>query len=135
MTVTRQVTAGLPSSATVAASTAPSDSAGRPTALVTRLAGPVTPSPTTHAPTTTSSAPAVLGGFVPTKLRPGQKAPQFIVVSFDGVGWHEKWQYWRDIAAKVPFRFTGFLTGVYLQAPAVKTDLQQQAPELGPPGQ
>jgi hypothetical protein len=53
-------------------------------------------------------------GFVPTKLKAGQKAPQFIVVSFDGVGWHEKWQYWFDIMSKVPFHFTGFLSGTYM---------------------
>jgi len=63
-------------------------------------------------------------GFVPTKLKAGQKAPQFIVVSFDGVGWHEKWQYWRDIASKVPFHFTGFLTGVYLLSDQTKSKYQ-----------
>lgn len=31
-------------------------------------------------------------GFKVTKLRPGQRAPQFIVYSFDGVGWDQKWQ-------------------------------------------
>jgi hypothetical protein len=53
-------------------------------------------------------------GFVPTRLRPGQRPPQFVVVSFDGVGWHEMWQHWMDVAARVPFRFTGFLSGTYL---------------------
>lgn len=37
-----------------------------------------------------------------------------MVFSFDGVGWHEKWQYFHSIADKVPVRFTGFLTGLYL---------------------
>ena len=43
-------------------------------------------------------------GFVPKKLQPGEKPPQFIVVSFDGVGWHEKWQHWFDVgtAGAVP---------------------------------
>ena len=36
------------------------------------------------------------------------------MVSFDGVGWDEKWQYWFDIAKQVPFRFTGFLSGTYM---------------------
>jgi hypothetical protein len=53
-------------------------------------------------------------GFKITKLKPGQKAPQFIVYSFDGVGWDEKWQYWFGITQKVPLHFTGFLSGVYL---------------------
>ena len=53
-------------------------------------------------------------GFKITTLKPGQKAPQFIVYSFDGVGWDEKWQYWFGIAQKVPLHFTGFLSGVYL---------------------
>jgi hypothetical protein len=53
-------------------------------------------------------------GFVPERLRPGQRPPQFVVVSFDGVGWHQEWQHWMDVAAQVPFRFTGFLSGTYL---------------------
>ncbi|HSV66410.1 MAG TPA: polysaccharide deacetylase [Mycobacteriales bacterium] len=52
--------------------------------------------------------------FTPTRLRPGQRPPQFIVVSFDGAGSHAKWEYWRDVAAKANMRFTGFLSGVYL---------------------
>jgi len=46
------------------------------------------------------------------------------VVSFDGVGWHQKWKYWRDIASRVPFRFTGFLTGVYLLSDGTKSRYQ-----------
>lgn len=52
--------------------------------------------------------------FTPRKLGPGQKPPQFVVLSFDGVGWYQKWQYWQHIAKQVPLRFTGFLTGLYL---------------------
>ena len=52
--------------------------------------------------------------FTARKLKPGQKPPQFVVLSFDGVGWHEKWRYWQNIAQHVPLRFTGFLTGLYL---------------------
>lgn len=70
-------------------------------------------------------------GFVPTKLKPGQKAPQFIVVSFDGVGWHEKWQYFNDIAAKVPFHFTGFLTGIYLLSDQTKDKYQGPGHRVG----
>jgi hypothetical protein len=53
-------------------------------------------------------------GFVPRRLRPGQRPPQFVVVSFDGVGWHQEWQHWMSVSRRVPFRFTGFLSGTYL---------------------
>ena len=53
-------------------------------------------------------------GFVVHRLQPGEKPPQFIVVSFDGAGWDEKWDFWSGIADRVPFRFTGFLSGTYL---------------------
>jgi len=73
---------------------------------------------------TTSTGGASPDGFVPTKLKPGEKAPQFIVVSFDGVGWHEKWRYWFDIMDKVPFHFTGFLSGTYMLSSATKNKYQ-----------
>ncbi|MBN9610672.1 MAG: polysaccharide deacetylase [Actinobacteria bacterium] len=94
---------------------------------------PVTTAPTTIPPSSTvpsSSASASThptapasnlaagyvepDGFVLTKLQPGEKAPQFVAVSFDGAGWHEKWDYFRGIAATVPFHFTANLTGLYL---------------------
>ena len=53
-------------------------------------------------------------GFRITKLKAGQKAPQFIVFSFDGVGWDQKWQYWFGLMQKVPLHFTGFLSGTYM---------------------
>ena len=59
-------------------------------------------------------------GFVPKKLQPGEKPPQFIIVSFDGVGWHEKWQHWFDVGKQVPFRFTGFLSGTYMLSDETK---------------
>ena len=81
---------------------------------------------TTPGPSSTStSAKAGPGdGFVPKKLKPGEKPPQFIVVSFDGVGWHQKWQYWFDIMQKVPFHFTGFLSGTYMLSTATKDKYQ-----------
>ncbi|MTD15625.1 polysaccharide deacetylase [Nakamurella sp. YIM 132087] len=63
-------------------------------------------------------------GFKITKLAAGEKAPQFVVVSFDGVGWHEKWQYWKDIQTKVPFHFTGFLSGTYMLTTETKEKYQ-----------
>jgi hypothetical protein len=59
-------------------------------------------------------------GFVPRRLRPGQRPPQFVVVSFDGVGWHQEWRHWMDVASRVPFRFTGFLSGTYLLSDATR---------------
>ncbi|MGI8414774.1 MAG: hypothetical protein ACR2P2_00910 [Nakamurella sp.] len=73
---------------------------------------------------------ALPDGFVPKKLTPGEKPPQFVVVSFDGVGWHEKWQYWFNIGKKVPFRFTGFLSGTYMLTEATKD--HYDAPFYGP---
>jgi hypothetical protein len=52
--------------------------------------------------------------FTPTRLRPGERPPQFVVVSFDGAGSHDKWAYWRSVADRAGMRFTGFLSGVYL---------------------
>lgn len=58
----------------------------------------------------------------PVALRPGQQAPQFVIVSFDGAGNHEKWAFWREVARRSGMRFTGFLSGVYLLDGAHRTD-------------
>ena len=70
-------------------------------------------------------------GFVPQRLKPGQRPPQFVVVSFDGVGWHEMWQHWMAIAHRVPFRFTGFLSGTYLLSDRTR---DRYHPPYYPPG-
>jgi hypothetical protein len=80
---------------------------------------PVTPSQASTPPPRTTYAHPEAGvplpdGFVPKRLEPGERPPQFVVVSFDGIGWHEEWQHWMDVASRVPFRFTGFLSGPYL---------------------
>lgn len=49
-----------------------------------------------------------------TKLEPGEKAPQFIIFSFDGAGSHQRWHEFMDAAAPTDSRFTGFLSGIYL---------------------
>jgi hypothetical protein len=59
--------------------------------------------------------------FSPKRLAPGQRPPQFVVVSFDGVGSHDKWRYWESVADQSGARFTGFLSGVYLVDGAHKT--------------
>ena len=35
-------------------------------------------------------------------------------MSFDGAGWHEKWQYFNAIADQAPVEYTMFLSGIYL---------------------
>ena len=102
------------------------------TPAMPRAQPPTITSPAEPLPTTTSPRPAPVhvrppatfahpragaplpDGFVPRRLEPGQRPPQFVVVSFDGVGWHQEWQHWMSVAAQVPFRFTGFLSGTYL---------------------
>ncbi|AZI57283.1 polysaccharide deacetylase [Nakamurella antarctica] len=49
-----------------------------------------------------------------TKLKPGEKAPQFIIFSFDGVGSSEKINAFMDAAAPTNSRMDGFLTDLYL---------------------
>lgn len=92
-----------------------------------------TPSPSPAAPSPAAPADPNAGpqdgvpladGFVPKKLQPGEKPPQFIVVSFDGVGWHEKWQHWFDVGKQVPFHFTGFLSGTYMLSDQTKMAYQ-----------
>ena len=86
-----------------------------PTSATTKLAAATSPG------SGPGDGPVQPDGFVPRKLKAGEKAPQFVVVSFDGVGWHEKWQYWFGIMQKVPFHFTGFLSGTYMLSKATKT--------------
>jgi hypothetical protein len=93
------------------------------------------PDPTPRPPTSTFDHPragvALPDGFVPRRLRLGQRPPQFVVVSFDGVGWHEEWQHWLDVASRVPFRFTGFLSGTYLLSEDTRNEYH---PPYYPPG-
>ena len=49
-----------------------------------------------------------------TKLKLGDKPPQFILFSFDGAGRHDKLNEFLAAAAPSDSRFTGFLTGLYL---------------------
>ena len=52
--------------------------------------------------------------FTPRRLAAGERPPQFVIVSFDGAGSHEKWEFWRGVADRSNARVTGFLSGVYL---------------------
>ena len=59
-------------------------------------------------------------GFVARRLRPGERPPQFVLVSFDGGGWAEMWDHWLSVADRAPFRFTVFLSGTYLLSGATR---------------
>jgi len=129
-TVTSYVTAGPPTSD--ASSSAPAASTSEATPSSSAAAS--SSAPANSAPVD-PNAPAQDGvalrsGFVPKKLQPGEKPPQFIIVSFDGVGWHEKWQHWLGLAQQVPFRFTGFLSGTYMLSD--ETKLLYQGPGHSP---
>jgi hypothetical protein len=72
-----------------------------------------------------TSAVAVSGERPPTnvpmtKLAPGDKAPQFIIFSFDGAGSHQRWGEFMEAAAATNSRFTGFLSGIYLLGDSAK---------------
>jgi hypothetical protein len=47
-------------------------------------------------------------------LAPGERPPQFVLFSFDGVGSHRHWERVLAIAGAAQARVTGFLSGVYL---------------------
>ena len=57
-----------------------------------------------------------------TKLAPGDKAPQFIIFSFDGAGSHQRWNEFMAAAEPTNSRFTGFLSGIYLLGDSAKDD-------------
>jgi hypothetical protein len=45
---------------------------------------------------------------------PQARTPQFVVVSFDGSGGADMFEYWRAVARSVHAHFTFFVSGVYL---------------------
>jgi hypothetical protein len=49
-----------------------------------------------------------------TKLAAGQKAPQFVVISFDGACKDALWKHYLDLAKSTESRFTFFLSGLCL---------------------
>lgn len=75
------------------------------------------------APVATAAAPPAKKAAAPAhkrtnapmmKLKAGEKAPQFIVFSFDGAGDHARWAEFMAAAAPTDSRFNAFLTGTYL---------------------
>lgn len=84
---------------------------------------PQTTAETTAATTTASDQPNGLRrptNIPMTKLKPGEKPPQFVIFSFDGAGNHQKWQLFMAAAEPTDSRFTGFLSGIYLLETANK---------------
>ncbi len=130
ITVTSNVLA--PQTSTSSVSPTPSGSSTSSTSSSSSASGTKSSGkPTSTSSVATTSVPANDNGGVPaggtepdgfkiTKLKPGQKAPQFVVFSFDGTGWDEKWQYWFGIMQKVPLHFTGFLSGTYMLSDQTK---------------
>ena len=59
--------------------------------------------------------------YTPSRMSAGARPPQFVIVSFDGAGSHQKWEYWRSVGDAAGARFTGFLSGVYLVDGAHRT--------------
>ncbi|WP_226435864.1 polysaccharide deacetylase [Rhodococcus yananensis] len=47
------------------------------------------------------------------RLEPGEKPPQFVLFSFDGVGLSPNWDLFLDTAARVDARFSALMTGLY----------------------
>jgi hypothetical protein len=116
-TVTVAPSDGIYGKPTESASTTTS-AAATPTAAESPSAAPGSASsPDSSAPA--SSVPVDPAGRKPTnvpmtKLAPGEKAPQFVIFSFDGVGSSAKMHEFLDAAAPSDARFTGFLTGLYV---------------------
>ncbi|MGQ0466731.1 MAG: hypothetical protein ACT4QG_15575 [Sporichthyaceae bacterium] len=78
----------------------------------------VTPSAlATVAPTAVPTEVAVAG---PTKLAPGEKPPQFVVLSYDGAGSLDRWQFYRNLAKETGAGFTYYVGGTYLLPDAKK---------------
>jgi hypothetical protein len=72
-----------------------------------------TPGPGPEA--TTTAPPEPRASNVPMeRLAPGEEPPQFVLFSFDGGGWHERWQSFIAAAEPHDARLTVFLTGIYL---------------------
>lgn len=66
--------------------------------------------------------PVRLASNVPmTKLAPGEKPPQFVLFSFDGVGVGKNWDLFLDTAKDSDARFTALMTGLYFLTDKART--------------
>ncbi|UQE73997.1 polysaccharide deacetylase [Gordonia sp. PP30] len=67
------------------------------------------------------SGPVRLGSNVPmTRLAPGQRPPQFVLFSFDGVGVGPNWNLFLDTAKATDARFSALMTGLYFLTDAAR---------------
>jgi hypothetical protein len=62
--------------------------------------------------TNNPTGPRNIENYPITKLAPGQRPPQFVVVSFDGACKHELFQHYYDLGQATNSRFTFFLSGL-----------------------
>ncbi|MDM7855600.1 polysaccharide deacetylase family protein [Cellulomonas alba] len=85
-----------------------------PPAPAVPIAAPPSTSPPNPGPTPAEVAHRAASNVDVRPLRPGETPPQFVLFSFDGAGWHERWQEFLAAADRVDARFTGFLSGTYL---------------------
>jgi hypothetical protein len=116
---TRPHTSGSGKTSSTGSSQHPSSGRTTPKTVPTNA----TPTPITSSPGYHQSQPNGLRrpSNVPmTRLKAGEKPPQFVIFSFDGAGSHDKWQLFMDAAERVNARFTGFLSGIYLLETANK---------------
>ena len=111
----------IPNSATStpsALASTPSSAASSPSSNTSN--GGTTPAPSdgtgsnisTDGVTVNASRPADI--YPITKLAAGQKAPQFVVISFDGACKDALWKHYLDLAKTTDSRFTFFLSGLCL---------------------
>ncbi|MBA4021026.1 MAG: polysaccharide deacetylase [Gordonia sp.] len=71
------------------------------------------------------SGPQRTAGNVPMEvLAPGEKPPQFVLFSFDGVGVSENWDLFLETAKSSDSRFTALMTGLYFLADDHKKEYQ-----------
>ena len=69
--------------------------------------------------------------YTPTVLKPGEKPPQFVVVSFDGACKDELFKHYLNVAADNNARFTFFLSGLCILPDAKRFEYK---PPLKPAG-
>jgi hypothetical protein len=65
-----------------------------------------------------TSPPTAQPPFPVTKLAPGQKPPQFVIVAFDGAGDVDQLRQWAQITQEMQSHVTYFLSGVFMLNPA-----------------
>ncbi len=115
VTVTRTVNASTTRGPSTPAGIAAGSNTPGPTSTHTDRRVPTPTKRSSQASKTTPTAVGRAKSNIPmTKLKPGQKPPQFIIFSFDGSGNHQRWQDFMAAAAPTNSRFVAFLTGLYL---------------------